>query len=127
MVDMIDYKKHEHHDFLNAAGQALHDAPLQAALARLTQRLLALARRRWPGATALRTLTPVALLAGLFTDVFRAGAGECSHGLGEGGDKNLIKRSALFLGFFHVLGVFEHALQGEDSLRAGWRCFHRAP
>ena len=29
---MTDYARHEHHDFLDAAGQALADPPLQAAL-----------------------------------------------------------------------------------------------
>ena len=42
---MQDYARHEHHDFLNAAGQALVDAPLQAALIRLTSTLLAGNRR----------------------------------------------------------------------------------
>jgi L-lactate dehydrogenase complex protein LldF len=40
-----DYARHEHHDFLNAAGQALQDPPLQAALVRLTSTLLAGNRR----------------------------------------------------------------------------------
>src|SRR5215470_1383416 len=42
---MNDYARHEHHDFLNAAGQALADPPLQAALVRLTSTLLAGNRR----------------------------------------------------------------------------------
>src|SRR5439155_387144 len=42
---MTDYARHEHHDFLNAAGQALADPPLQAALVRLTSTLLAGNRR----------------------------------------------------------------------------------
>ena len=42
---MNDYARHEHHDFLNAAGQALADPPLQAALVRLTDTLLAGNRR----------------------------------------------------------------------------------
>src|SRR5438067_11266147 len=42
---MTDYARHEHHDFLNAAAQALADPPLQAALVRLTGTLLAGNRR----------------------------------------------------------------------------------
>ncbi len=42
---MSDYAKHEHHDFMEAAGQALADPPLQAALVRLTSTLLAANRR----------------------------------------------------------------------------------
>src|SRR5262245_51173100 len=42
---MSNYARHEHHDFLNAATQALADPPLQAALARLTTYLLAGNRR----------------------------------------------------------------------------------
>src|SRR5437868_5439526 len=42
---MSDYARHEHHDFLSAAGQALADPPLQAALTRLTSTLLAGNRR----------------------------------------------------------------------------------
>jgi L-lactate dehydrogenase complex protein LldF len=42
---MNDYARHEHHDFLNAARQALADPPLQAALIRLTNTLLAGNRR----------------------------------------------------------------------------------
>jgi L-lactate dehydrogenase complex protein LldF len=42
---MNDYARHEHHEFLDAAGQALADAPLQAALVRLTSTLLAGNRR----------------------------------------------------------------------------------
>jgi L-lactate dehydrogenase complex protein LldF len=42
---MNDYARHEHHDFLNAARQALADAPLQEALVRLTGTLLAGNRR----------------------------------------------------------------------------------
>jgi L-lactate dehydrogenase complex protein LldF len=42
---MNDYARHEHHDFLGAAGQALHDPPLQAALVRLTSTLMAANRR----------------------------------------------------------------------------------
>ena len=42
---MNDYARHEHHDFLGAAGQALADPPLQAALVRLTGTLMAGNRR----------------------------------------------------------------------------------
>src|SRR3954462_4111214 len=42
---MNDYAHHEHHDFLGAAAQALHDAPLQSALIRLTGTLMAGNRR----------------------------------------------------------------------------------
>src|SRR5260370_1161352 len=42
---MSDYARHEHHDFQGAAGQALHDAPLQAALIRLTDTLMTANRR----------------------------------------------------------------------------------
>src|SRR5437764_1398028 len=42
---MIDYKRHEHHDFLGAAAQALTDESLQAALTRLTGTLMAGNRR----------------------------------------------------------------------------------
>src|SRR5947199_3958207 len=42
---MNDYARHEHHDFLAAAGQALADPPLQAALIRLTDTLMAGNRR----------------------------------------------------------------------------------
>src|SRR5438132_12405770 len=42
---MNDYARHEHHDFAGAADQALTDAPLQAALGRLTQTLLTANRR----------------------------------------------------------------------------------
>lgn len=42
---MGDYARHEHHDFLNAARQALADPPLQAALVRLTSTLMAGNRR----------------------------------------------------------------------------------
>jgi L-lactate dehydrogenase complex protein LldF len=40
-----DYARHEHHDFLDASGEALADPPLQAALIRLTSTLLAGNRR----------------------------------------------------------------------------------
>jgi L-lactate dehydrogenase complex protein LldF len=40
-----DYARHEHHDFLGAAEQALGDPPLQAALLRLTSTLMAGNRR----------------------------------------------------------------------------------
>src|SRR6516225_7603373 len=42
---MNEYAHHEHHDFLGAAGQALGDPPLQAALVRLTSTLMAGNRR----------------------------------------------------------------------------------
>jgi L-lactate dehydrogenase complex protein LldF len=42
---MSEYARHEHHDFLGAAQQALADPPLQAALVRLTSTLLAGNRR----------------------------------------------------------------------------------
>ncbi len=42
---MTDYARHEHHDFLAAAGQALADVPLQEALTRLTGTLMAGNRR----------------------------------------------------------------------------------
>src|SRR5436305_7726747 len=42
---MNEYARHEHHDFIAAAGQALADVPLQAALVRLTGTLLAGNRR----------------------------------------------------------------------------------
>jgi L-lactate dehydrogenase complex protein LldF len=42
---MSDYGRHEHHDFLAAAGQALADVPLQHALTRLTETLMAGNRR----------------------------------------------------------------------------------
>ncbi len=42
---MSDYARHEHHDFLGAAAQALADPPLQAALVRLTGTLMAGNRR----------------------------------------------------------------------------------
>ncbi len=42
---MNEYARHEHHDFLNAARQALADPPLQAALVRLTSTLMAGNRR----------------------------------------------------------------------------------
>src|SRR5438094_10375281 len=42
---MSDYARHEHHDFMEAAGQALADPPLQAALVRLTSTLMAANRR----------------------------------------------------------------------------------
>jgi L-lactate dehydrogenase complex protein LldF len=42
---MNDYAHHEHHDFMAAAGQALADPPLQAALIRLTGTLMAGNRR----------------------------------------------------------------------------------
>src|SRR2546422_8041757 len=45
--DMIDYKRHEHHDFIGAAAEALADEPLQAALIRLTSTLMAGNRRAY--------------------------------------------------------------------------------
>src|SRR5882762_7899721 len=54
---MSDYARHEHHDFLGAAEQALADPPLQAALVRLTSTLMAGNRRGYaalPGSDALR-------------------------------------------------------------------------
>jgi L-lactate dehydrogenase complex protein LldF len=42
---MNEYARHEHHDFLGAADQALHDPPLQAALIRLTSTLMTANRR----------------------------------------------------------------------------------
>jgi L-lactate dehydrogenase complex protein LldF len=42
---MDDYARHEHHDFLNAAGVALANAPLQVALGRLADTLMAGNRR----------------------------------------------------------------------------------
>src|SRR6478672_2680195 len=41
----MDYAKHEHHDFLGATAQALADPPLQAALVRLTDTLMAANRK----------------------------------------------------------------------------------
>src|SRR5271165_5215179 len=54
---MNDYARHEHHDFLGAARQALHDVPLQAALVRLTGTLMDGNRRGYAAladSTALR-------------------------------------------------------------------------
>jgi L-lactate dehydrogenase complex protein LldF len=42
---MSDYARHEHHDFVGAVRLALHDEPLQVALARLTSTLMAANRR----------------------------------------------------------------------------------
>jgi L-lactate dehydrogenase complex protein LldF len=42
---MVDYAKHEHHDFLGASRQALADEGLQFALVRLTETLMAANRR----------------------------------------------------------------------------------
>jgi L-lactate dehydrogenase complex protein LldF len=42
---MSQYARHEHHDFTGAAAQALADAPLQSALVRLTDTLMAGNRR----------------------------------------------------------------------------------
>jgi L-lactate dehydrogenase complex protein LldF len=41
----MNYAQHEHHDFLGATAQALADPPLQAALVRLTDTLMAANRR----------------------------------------------------------------------------------
>ena len=41
----MNYSRHEHHDFLGASAQALADPPLQAALTRLTDTLMAGNRR----------------------------------------------------------------------------------
>src|SRR5712692_564113 len=48
---MSDYARHEHHDFMGAAGQALADPPLQAALVRLTSTLMAGNRRAYAALT----------------------------------------------------------------------------
>src|SRR3954462_12255747 len=42
---MTDYARNIHHDFLGASAQALADPPLQAALVRLTDTLMAANRR----------------------------------------------------------------------------------
>src|SRR5947208_9357160 len=42
---MTQYARHEHHDFTGATAQALADGPLQAALVRLTDTLMAGNRR----------------------------------------------------------------------------------
>src|SRR5581483_8312479 len=42
---MSEYARHEHHDFLGAVREALADPPLQAALVRLTDTLMAGNRR----------------------------------------------------------------------------------
>src|SRR5256884_8389135 len=44
---MSDYARHEHHDFVGAVSQALHNEPLQAALLRLTDTLMAGNRRSY--------------------------------------------------------------------------------
>jgi L-lactate dehydrogenase complex protein LldF len=52
-----DYTRHEHHDFLGASNQALHNGPLQAALVRLTDTLMTANRRGYaslPGVDQLR-------------------------------------------------------------------------
>src|SRR5271169_5147165 len=41
----MNYASHEHHDFMGASNQALADAPLQSALTRLTDTLMAGNRR----------------------------------------------------------------------------------
>jgi L-lactate dehydrogenase complex protein LldF len=45
MMEQSDYARHEHHDFPGAAAAALVDVPLQAALTRLTDTLMAGNRR----------------------------------------------------------------------------------
>ncbi len=49
--DMLNYRQHEHHDFDGASAQALADPPLQAALTRLADTLMA-GNRRGFGALA---------------------------------------------------------------------------
>jgi L-lactate dehydrogenase complex protein LldF len=44
-MDTTDYARHEHHDFVGASAQALHDVVLQAALVRLSDTLVAGNRR----------------------------------------------------------------------------------
>lgn len=54
---MTDYARHEHHEFLDATRQALGDVPLQTALVRLTDTLMAGNRRGYaalPGIDRLR-------------------------------------------------------------------------
>jgi L-lactate dehydrogenase complex protein LldF len=53
---MNPYAQHEHHDFLNAARQALADPPLQAALVRLTSTLMAGNRRGYAALTDIDAL-----------------------------------------------------------------------
>jgi L-lactate dehydrogenase complex protein LldF len=48
---MNNYARHEHHDFMGAAGQALANPPLQAALVRLTGTLQAANRRGYAALT----------------------------------------------------------------------------
>ncbi len=45
MTPTTSYAQHEHHDFAGATTAALGDAPLQAALVRLTSTLMAANRR----------------------------------------------------------------------------------
>src|SRR3954451_12854610 len=45
MMEQSDYARHEHHDFPGASAAALVDVPLQAALVRLTDTLMAGNRR----------------------------------------------------------------------------------
>ncbi|GIW80374.1 MAG: iron-sulfur cluster-binding protein [Gemmatales bacterium] len=57
MPSTNDYARREHHDFVGATAQALEDAPLQAALLRLTGTLMAANRRGYasfPGSDQLR-------------------------------------------------------------------------
>ncbi len=53
---MNEYARHEHHDFLNAARQALADPPLQAALVRLTSTLMAGNRRGYAALASIDAL-----------------------------------------------------------------------
>src|SRR5947208_15045338 len=53
---MTHYERHEHHDFTAATAQALADQPLQAALVRLTDTLMAGNRR---GYAALADSSPL--------------------------------------------------------------------
>src|SRR6185437_6819840 len=53
---MSEYARHEHHDFLNAARQALADPPLQTALVRLTSTLMAGNRRGYAALAGIDAL-----------------------------------------------------------------------
>src|SRR6266446_9076784 len=48
---MANYARHEHHDFLGASAQALHDPHLQAVLVRLSDTLMAANRRGYAALT----------------------------------------------------------------------------
>src|SRR6516165_7508172 len=48
---MSKYARHEHHDFMQAADQAMADTPLQSALVRLTSTLMAGNRRAYGALT----------------------------------------------------------------------------